>query len=132
MSRMSKIHKTILIVEDEAPLQSAIQTKLQHHGFDTVCVNSIQDAIRMLDSHSIHAVWLDHYLLGKEDGLTLVSHMKAADSTWRHIPIFVVSNTASEKKVQAYMQLGVDKYFVKAEHQLEEIISNITAALAVS
>ncbi len=57
--------------------------------------------------------------------------MKQKGSKWNHIPIFVVSNTASEKKVQAYVKFGVDKYYTKAEHKLEDIIDDIRESIAI-
>jgi CheY-like chemotaxis protein len=47
------------------------------------------------------------------------------NAEWKNIPIFVVSNTASPDKVQAYMKLGVERYYTKVEYKLDEIISNI-------
>jgi len=77
------------------------------------------------DIGNIDAIWLDHYLLGKETGLDFVAKIKAQDGKWKNIPIFVVSNTASSSNVHSYMRLGVSKYYVKAEHRLDEIINEI-------
>jgi DNA-binding response OmpR family regulator len=121
--------RTVLIVEDEQPLQQAIKVKLEHDGFHTVCARSAEQAMSYLEEMPIDAVWLDHYLLGKEDGLSIVTHMKQDNAKWKNIPIFVVSNTASQSKVQSYLQLGVDKYYTKAENKLEEIIADIRRTL---
>ena len=58
-----------------------------------------------------------------------VTNLKGNDN-YKKIPVFVVSNTASPDKVQSYMRLGVNKYYVKAEHRLDEIIEEIHKYLA--
>jgi response regulator of citrate/malate metabolism len=74
-------------------------------------------------------IWLDHYLLGKENGLDFVSWCKNEEKQYKNIPIFVVSNTATPEKVQTYLRLGINKYYVKAEKRLEEIINEINSFL---
>ncbi len=122
------MEKTILVVEDERPLLEAIKIKLEKNGFNVLTARSVEQAKNhVLDVDKIDCIWLDHYLLGKEDGLSFVLWCKEKD--YKEIPIFVVSNTASEEKVQTYMKLGVNKYYVKAEKRLEEIIRGIKSSL---
>lgn len=122
--------KVVLVVEDERPLLEAIKIKLENSGFEVVTARSVEQALNHIeDVDNIDAIWLDHYLLGKENGLDFVAKCKADDSKCVSIPIFVVSNTASSDKVQAYMQLGVNKYYVKAEKRLDEIIADMNDEL---
>lgn len=122
----TKEEKTILVVEDERPLLEAIKKKLELSGFAVVTARSTDQAYTYIeDIGKIDAVWLDHYLLGKESGLDFVARCKAENSTSKNIPIYVVSNTASEDKVQSYLRFGVTKYFVKAENRLDVIIAEI-------
>lgn len=79
----------------------------------------------------IDAIWLDHYLLGKENGLDFVAWCKEGDnSKCKSTPVFVVSNTASDDKVTSYLQLGVKEYFIKSNHRLDEIIATIIKCLS--
>lgn len=125
--------KSILVVEDEMPLLKAIQAKLERSGFDVVSARSVEQAVGYIeDGVHIDAVWLDHYLLGKENGIDLVTKCK---SEWKHtlsIPIFLISNTASNDKVQTYLKLGVDRYYVKAQVRLDTIIEDIKEELGVA
>ena len=77
----------------------------------------------------VDAIWLDHDLLGDEDGLDFITKFKANGSKWSKVPVFVVSNTASSELVKTYAKLGVKKYYVKAEHRLENIIKDIKLSL---
>ncbi len=122
--------KTILVVEDERPLLEAIKVTLENAGFAVVTAQSIEQAQNHLqDIGSVDAIWLDHYLLGKGNGLDFVITCKREDSWCKNIPIFVVSNTASPEKVQAYMKLGINKYYVKAEKRLDVIIKEMKEEL---
>ncbi|HUQ30271.1 MAG TPA: response regulator [Candidatus Paceibacterota bacterium] len=123
-------NSVVLVVEDERPLAEAISLKLKKNNFDVVSARSVEQALDYLNgSVAIDAIWLDHYLLGKENGLDLVMTLKGSEGKWKGIPIFVVSNTAGPDKVQSYIRLGVNKYFVKAENRLDDIITEIKKAL---
>jgi len=122
--------KTILVVEDEKPLMDAVKKKLELSGFYVVTARDVEQALGYLeDLEKVDLVWLDHYLLGKENGLDLVTKMKAENSKWRNIHIFVVSNTASPDKVNSYLHLGVDKYYTKADYRLDDIINDINSVI---
>lgn len=122
--------KTILVVEDERPLIRAIRDRLDQNHFDVLTARTIPQAKAYLeDIEDIDAVWLDHYLLGQETGLDLVHFMKGDNAAWKNIPIFVVSNTASDEKVRSYLRLGVSKYYIKSEERLDSIIPDIKAFL---
>ncbi len=116
----------MLVLEDERPLVEIIMTKLESNGIDVVTARTTEQAMQYLeDMGTIDAIWLDHYLFGKETGLDFVVKLKSEESKWKSIPVFIVSNTASSGNMQSYMQLGVNKYFVKAEHQLDWITKEI-------
>jgi DNA-binding response OmpR family regulator len=123
-------NRTILLIEDERPLVSVIEAKLVKAGFDVVTARTIDQGLGYIeDIETIDAVWLDHYLLGEKTGLDFIAKLKAPESKWAGIPIFVVSNTASDGNLRSYMRLGVTKYFVKAEHRLDEITNDIKTFL---
>lgn len=118
--------KLVLVVEDEPALCEAIRMKLQLEGATVLTAKSVEEAMAHLEKvKSVDAVWLDHYLFGKENGLDLVTKIKNGEDAWKKIPIYVVSNTASSDKVNTYIQLGIDKYFTKADYRLEQIIDEM-------
>jgi CheY-like chemotaxis protein len=121
--------KTILVIEDERPLQEVIRRKLELSGFNVLTARAIDQAMEyMTEVPDVGVIWLDHYLLGKETGIDFVVKLKN-HAEWRTVPIFVVSNTASPDKVQSYLQLGVNKFYTKADFRLDQIIEAIGAAL---
>ena len=140
-------NKTILVIEDERPLLEAINAKLERNGFKviaarsveeafnanikkdgvgTITIDSIEQALNYLESlERVDAIWLDHHLLGDENGLDFVKKFKANGGRWNKIPVFVVSNAASPKTIKSYTRAGVSKYYVKSDHRLDEIIKDI-------
>ena len=124
-------NKVVLVVEDEKPLLEAIKLKLEKNNFDVVSARSVEQAKQYVnDLNHIDVIWLDHYLVGKEDGLDFIAWCKEDDNVkCKIIPIFVVSNTASSDKVGTYISLGAYKYFVKSNHKLDEIIHEISESL---
>ena len=125
----SAASQTVLVVEDERSLSTAINKKLQLNGYNTLTASSVDEAIEyMKDRQPINVIWLDHYLFGDKNGIDFVTTVKAHDK-WKQIPIYIVSNTASNDKVQSYIKLGVTKYYVKADHRLDEIIADIETYL---
>lgn len=117
--------KKILLIEDELPLVRIIKSSLEKHNIEVITADTIKKALACVETANVDAIWLDHYLPGKETGIDFVTKLKSNNSKWKNLPVFVVSNTASSHNVITYKQLGVSKYYVKALHQLDEIIKEI-------
>ncbi|MFH1597441.1 MAG: response regulator [Patescibacteria group bacterium] len=125
MSQANPSKKKVLVIEDDRSLQAAIVDKLSMNGLDSILASSKQEGIdALIDNENIALIWLDHYLFGKEDGLDFLNEVRKSKD-WQEIPIFVISNTAGTDKVNAYLALGADKYYTKAEHRLDQIIKDI-------
>ncbi len=122
--------KIVLVVEDEKPLLEAIDLKLKKNGFEVVTARTVEQAKSYVtDLARIDVIWLDHYLMGKEDGLDFVAWCREENNKCMETPIFVVSNTASPDKVATYMSLGVKNYYVKANYRLDQIIEEVSKSL---
>ncbi len=122
---MSKQNPTIMVVEDETLLLQAITKKIKISGMDVLSCSSGQQAIDYLNSidELPDAVWLDYYLKDM-NGLDFMQQLKE-NPKWEHIPVLVVSNSASPEKVNTMLGLGAKKYILKAEHRLDEILTII-------
>jgi DNA-binding response OmpR family regulator len=122
--------KIVLVVEDEKPLLEAIDLKLKKNGFEVVTARTVEQAKSYVtDLARIDVIWLDHYLMGKEDGLDFVAWCREENNKCMGTPIFVVSNTASPDKVATYMSFGVKNYYVKANYRLDQIIEEVSKSL---
>ena len=120
-------NKLILVVEDEKPLLEAIRLQLKKGGFEVVTARTVEEGKSCVSgAGKIDAIWLDHYLIGKEDGLDFVAWCREEGNKCQNVPIFVVSNTATPEKVSSYMSLGVHDYYIKANYRLDQIINAIS------
>jgi len=96
--------KTILVIEDERPLLEAIKIKLEQNNFEVVSCRSVEQAKNYTNElEKIDLIWLDHYLIGKENGLDFIAYCKEDNN----------------------IKCKANKYFVKSNHKLEEIIKEI-------
>lgn len=116
---------TILVIEDEDLLLSAITKKLQMNGLGVISCKSGRDGIDMLGKSEKlpDAIWLDFYLKDM-DGFEFMNVLNKNDK-WMHIPTVVVSNSASPERVTNMLTLGVKKYYLKAENRLDDIIVSV-------
>lgn len=121
-------HK-ILVVEDELPLLHAISSKLEKEGFVVIGTTTANDAWEQLKSNpDVACVWLDHYLPEGKSGFSLLVDMRESE-LYKHVPVFIVSNTEGSDKIYKYTKLEVDKYFIKSNHKLDQIVKEIHATL---
>ena len=108
------------------PFTVAVVSILKKDDVGAITIDSIEQALNYLESlERVDAIWLDHHLLGDENGLDFVKKFKANGGRWNKIPVFVVSNAASPKTIKSYTRAGVSKYYVKSDHRLDEIIGDI-------
>ncbi|PIR74087.1 MAG: hypothetical protein COU35_04585 [Candidatus Magasanikbacteria bacterium CG10_big_fil_rev_8_21_14_0_10_47_10] len=116
----------ILVLEDEQPLLDVIRIKLEKSGYEVITARSVEQALDYVKSlPHIHAMWVDHYLLGNEDALDFVKQVKKKNGKWADVPVLVVSNTVSDDKISAYLSMGVNKFYIKAQHTLDEIVGDL-------
>jgi DNA-binding response OmpR family regulator len=117
------LNNNILVVEDEPLILQAINKKLTKHGYSPILCEEGFKALSYLDTHTETpaAIWLDYYLPDL-NGLELLTRIKKNPS-WAKIPVMVVSNSASDEKVDAMLKLGANKYLLKADHKLEDVIN---------
>ena len=121
---MNEVNLKVMVVEDEPLLLEAIGDKLEEEGVGSILCPSGKEAIDRLNSGELpDAIWLDYYLKDM-DGLSFVNAVKL-NPKWESIPIVVVSNSASSQKVNTMLALGVNKYLLKAQYRLEDIINII-------
>ena len=116
---------TIMVVEDEDLLLRAITQKLTKIGCGVVSCRKGQQALDYLNDlpELPDAIWLDYYLTDM-NGLEFMETLQK-NSKWKNILVIVVSNSASDEKVSHMLALGAQKYILKAEHRLEDIIKEI-------
>jgi len=122
--------KTILVVEDETEILKFIIKKVEDGGFLAIAAKTVDEALDILNKNKIDALWVDHYLFGEKTGFDLIVELKSHEDIWGKMPVFVVSNTTGPEDIQSYIELGVNKYFVKSDATLGQIVEEFKSLFA--
>lgn len=115
--------KKILIIEDDKFLANAYRIKFNEKGFEVYIAKDGNEGEDYLNKIIPDIILLDLVLPGK-DGFILLEEIKR-NNKWKHIPIIVASNLGQEEDVQAAYKLGAEKYLLKTNHSLEDIVNII-------
>jgi len=114
---------TVLIVEDDASLNTALATTLKAAGFRPVSARTAAEGLRWFAHYAPDLVLLDLGLPDR-DGLTVIQDIRAKATT----PIVILSARGAEAmKVQA-LDLGADDY-VQKPFGIEELLARLRAGL---
>ena len=115
---------TILIVEDESKIRSALRDFLEFKGFDVLVAVDGIEAQRQVSKHKSDLILLD-LMLPEISGEQLCRQ-------WRNeglqTPIIMVTAKGQEKEKIAGLNLGADDYVTKP-FSLEELLARIEAVL---
>ncbi len=117
---------TLLLVEDNLHIRRIFQDKLQREGFR---VTTADDGAAGLErAAEIHpdAILLD-IMLPKLDGFQVLMQLRE-DPALRNIPVFILSNRASNNDVQHATSLGARHFFAKGTSKLQDIALHLRAA----
>ncbi len=122
--------KKILIVEDEASLQNAMQEFLLAEGFEVVLASDGEIAVRLAKSELPDLILLD-IILPKKDGFEVLMELVMDEKT-EVIPKILLTNLESMEDIEKAFSLGVSTYLVKSNYKLGEIVVKIKEALKMN
>jgi two-component system alkaline phosphatase synthesis response regulator PhoP len=115
---------SILVVEDEKSIRSALTDFLEYHGFSAVVAEDGLEAERIVGQRQFDLILLD-LMLPKISGEQLCAK-------WRQeglqTPILMLTAKGQEKEKIAGLNLGADDYITKP-FSLEELLARIKAVL---
>ncbi len=116
--------ESILVVEDEEKIRSALTDFLEFHNFEVTEASDGLDAERAVAGRRFDLIMLD-LMLPKISGEQLCFK-------WRHdglqTPIIMLTAKGQEKEKVAGLNLGADDYITKP-FSLEELLARINAVL---
>ena len=120
---------TIYVVEDERALLDAVTEKLLEKGFNVITSKTAEGVLLKLNElPDIDLFWLDHYLPGDLNGIELVARIRKIKK-YEITPIIIVSNVGWSGRVLSYTEVGISKYFIKANYSLDQIIEEMLKLL---
>lgn len=114
--------KKILIVEDDKKISSLIKAYLENADFIVKIANTIDEALKLLNSENFSLVILD-LMLPDGYGESLMEDFKQLN-----IPVIMVTAKSSEEERLAGFSLGADDYIVKP-FSPRELVARVRAVL---
>lgn len=119
--------QNILLVEDDPFLIDIYTTKLKESGFSVEVASDGEEAIRKVKEKNFDLMLLD-IVLPKLDGWDILRQIKA-DSKLKDLKIIIISNLSQKEEVERGMNLGVEKYLIKAHYTPSEVVKEIKKVL---
>ena len=119
--------KKILFIEDEPTLQKTIGEVLSQEGFSVLEALDGEEGILTAKREKPDLILLD-LILPKKNGFEVLAELKKDPET-ANIKIIVLTNLEGSEEVERALELGATNYLVKANYELEEIVTKIKELL---
>ncbi len=112
--------RTALVVEDDHKSAELIRLQLEAEGFKVLVTGSGEEALELLNKHSVALLTLD-IILPSMDGWELLARMKQ-DPALSHIPVVMISIVADRNKGFALGAAGVMQKPISRQELHESLV----------
>ena len=123
----SSKNKKILVIEDEATLQKALNEVLSNEGYKVVSSLDGLRGLELAQEESPDLILLD-IILPKMDGFEVLKRIKKDDKI-SQIPVIILTNLSDISDIQKALDLGATTYLVKADFHIEDVLKKIEKIL---
>lgn len=120
--------KKVLIIEDELNLRRSIEQVLSAEGYAVLSASDGEEGFRLASSEIPDMILLD-LILPKKDGFSVLKELRENSATQK-IPVIVLSNLGEVEDVGRVMELGANRYLVKTDYKLPEVIEKVKEVLS--
>lgn len=127
--RKKIISKKILIVEDDSLLAKVVSTSFLAEKFQVVMIENGLEVLDAAKKFSPDIILLDLIIPGI-DGFAVLKQLKEDDAT-KNIPVAIMSNLGTIGDIKSTKALGADEYFIKANTEIEKIVSYVKTKLKI-
>jgi two-component system phosphate regulon response regulator PhoB len=119
----------VLIIEDDPQFVEIYKLKLLKIGCKIVTAKNVPEAKSQIRAEMPDIILLDIMLSGSENGFDLLREIQVQlDET--HTPVIVLTNLPADHEKTA-RALGAKEFFIKAQASIDEVMTKITALLAI-
>lgn len=110
---------SILVVEDDMPIQNLIRTTLKAHDYHYLTAANGETAILEASSHNPDIILLD-LGLPDMDGIEVIKKIR----TWSNVPIIIISARSEDTDKIEALDAGADDYLTKP-FSVEELLARL-------
>jgi DNA-binding response OmpR family regulator len=122
------MHGTVLLIDDSRLVQKLYHHKLLLGSYKALIAGTGEEGLEILANNHVDLILLD-LGLPTIDGLEVLKRIKE-NSAFCHIPVVVFSAKEKESLVEQVVELGADKYLVKATSKADDVVATIREILA--
>lgn len=126
---MENKHQTILIVEDEDSLLSALTTEFTSAGFHVLTAGDGEEGLRVALAEK-PALILADVLMPKMDGIQML-HALREDPYGKDVPVVVLTNVHDTAAMVQALEHHAFDYLVKSDYTPGEIVAKVKKRLGI-
>ena len=119
--------KKILFIEDAPDFQKEVGEALKLEEFKILAALDGEAGLELIKKEKPDLILLD-LILPKKDGFTVLKEIKE-DENLKDIPVIVLTNLEGMGDVEKAMSLGATTYLVKANYELDDVVTKIKKTL---
>ena len=124
---MTDQKKTILLVEDEAPVVMVMKNALEKEGYEVITGQDGFEGLRLaLEKHP--DLILTDLLMARMGGMDMIREIRK-DEWGKKAEIIILTNVADVKTLDEAMSQGAFNYIVKGDSSMESVVAKVNAHL---
>ena len=125
---MKTFTKTILVVDDERALSTALKMKLESQGFQVVTAENGKKALDVVQKQKIDVIILD-LIMPVMNGFDFI---EAQQALGMKVPVIVLSNLGQEQDIKRMKALGINSYLIKSDAPISKVVEEVHKKLDTS
>lgn len=118
----------ILLVEDDVALRDVYSARLQAEGYTIVTASNGEEALASAVKEMPDLVLLD-VMMPRISGFDVLDILRSTPET-KAVKVIMMTALSSPEDHARGEKLGVDKYLVKSQVTLEEVVANIAEVIS--
>jgi two-component system alkaline phosphatase synthesis response regulator PhoP len=128
---MSKVDKTILIIEDEEPMLNALATKFEKDGFNVLKAQDGEEGLKEGLDKRPNIMMVD-IIMPKMDGISLIKKIRIEGGEWgKEVPIIMLTNLSDSESVSEAANYSVYDFLVKTDWRLDDVVRLVRQRLNI-
>ena len=118
------VKKTILIVEDEKPLQKILMDKFQEQGYQVITADNGQEGLESVKTHKPNVVLMD-LLMPVMSGQNMLNELRNIEE-FKTLPVIVLTNAGDVDNIRQTKTLNnAASFLIKSNVTLDQIVEHV-------
>jgi two-component system, OmpR family, phosphate regulon response regulator PhoB len=124
---MENKQKTILVVEDEAPLRNALGDKLKRAGFSVLEARNGEEGLDIATREQPDLILLD-VMMPVMSGMAMLKQLRE-DEWGKNARVIMLTNLNDAEYVAGALDQGSCDYLIKSDWKIDDIVAKVKERL---